>query len=65
MIRSIANKTLASDAEQCRVMVKLFLRNISTGKTGIGQLCNKTYSEITSGFHRSPNGNDNIPYPFN
>ena len=47
MIRSIANKTLASDVEQCRVMVKLFLRNISTGKTGIGQLCNKTCSEIT------------------
>ena len=27
MIRSIANKTLALDAEQCRVMVRLFLHD--------------------------------------
>ena len=46
MIRSIANKTLASDGEQCPVMLKLFLQEYFHRKNGNGQLCNKTCSEI-------------------
>ena len=65
MIRTIANKTLASDAEQCSVMVKLFLQEYFHQEKLDSDCCaTELYRNHMSGYHQSPNGNDNIPYPF-